>query len=124
MADSPPLATLAAQPFMVNVGGAVLIFTPNAKGKATSPYGKLALTVKAPRKPAGAHGTLTFTVAASKGTWTGDWADEGVDPLTTRKGAITMRVDVAVNGLRYSASSACAYASKAAKGGTFRNSAR
>jgi hypothetical protein len=117
--NGPALADLANQPIAVNIGGVVLTFAPNLKGKAVGSNGTLALVSKAPR--GGGSRTLTFTISAKKGTWAPEWLNDGVDlSVTQSKVTIKMPVTFALPGAVYTTQATCGYSSKAGKSATFK----
>jgi PKD repeat protein len=107
----------------VNVGGATGIFTLNSKGKAISDEGSISLTLKpsvrnkATGKVEFLGGPVNFKLQLKNGTWSDDWADEGVDPTADATGkSMTITVDLTLNGKTFTSNLTKSYSAKKGKG--------
>jgi uncharacterized protein (TIGR03790 family) len=112
----------------LDIGGARVDFTLDARGKAHNVNGTLALNLKpakrdrATRKLVFQGGDVAFKAKLSKGTWSDDWADEGIDPNATMSNTpMTLKVNFNIGGKVYVAVAHCSYMSKPAKSGVFKN---
>jgi len=110
---------------VIDAGGAKRTFTLDAKGRAHSTDGafqlKLKLTHnKTTKKSEFLGGNAPFKATLSKGTWTGAWADEGVNPAASgKKISLNVTVDLTFGGRVYESVIDTSFNSSAGKTGTF-----
>ena len=100
----------------VDLGGAAVRFKLDGRGVGVAEQGRFVLRIKAL-----AGGEAPFKVLAKKGTWSGAWADDGLDPGQDLEGTtLVLPARVTVGGKRYDASLEVTCRSKAGKGGRFK----
>jgi PKD repeat protein len=110
----------------VNVGGALVEFVLDAKGRAKNAGGSFMLKTKLVRnKTTKAKeflgGAAPFRIKLSKGTFSDDWEDEGADPdADANKAPMEIMVDLPFGGRVYTATVTTVYSAKAQKGGRFK----
>jgi len=109
---------------LLDVGGATVQFTLNAKGKAQSPQGTAQFKLKPMKKNKLTQkkefmgGAVPFTIKLSKVDLSSAWLDEGVDPESSAtNAAISVNIDLNLNGTIYTSNRAAHYTAKAKKGG-------
>jgi len=110
----------------INIGGASATFVLDGKGRAKNASGSFTLKLKRVRnkttkKSEFPGGDAPFMLKLSKGTWSDDWRDEGVDPTADAKNAaLPITVDLAFGGRVYTATADSLYSGKADKSGRFK----
>ena len=113
-------------PVTLNVSGATVPFTLDAKGHAKTAQGTLALQVKLKRDRT-THiatfpgGNVNFTAHLKNGTFAGFWLSLGVNPLKDAKSQpVTLTVDLTLQSQLYEAAVPTLYSARANKNGTLR----
>jgi hypothetical protein len=122
----PALLNVDQRAFAVSVGGMNVTFTLDAKGRGKNENGNVSLKLKPSKRNKATKvleflgGDVAFQCRLSKGTWSDDWADEGVDPALDTKGTdVEFGIDVALGGKPYDTTVTSLYKGKAEKGGSF-----
>jgi hypothetical protein len=105
----------------LNVGGARVSFTLDAKGRAKNDHGTFSMTLKGKRDAATktivfAGGDAPFKARLLHGTWSGDWTDEGVTSTDVSKSPMMLLVTIGLDGKLYGTSASVLYSSKKGKG--------
>ncbi|MDL5054125.1 Calx-beta domain-containing protein [Oscillatoria laete-virens NRMC-F 0139] len=110
----------------IDVGGAKVDFALNAKGLAKGKSGSIRLKLKfvkskITKKKEFKGGDVPFVAKLLAGTWSDDWADEGVNPSISEKAKpMSIVVDLPFAGKVYTATVPTVYSSKATKGARFK----
>jgi len=122
----PANLDVSAKDIVINVGGAVLTFTLDAKAKGKSLQGNAALTLKPSKRNKTTKkvdflgGDVAFKIKMAKGTWSDDWTDEGIlTTLDTKATNVPFALTLTLGGKPYIATVTTVYKGKADKGGTF-----
>jgi len=124
--DLPAMFNPNGVAVLLNVGGATAPFTLNERGQARSEQGSFALKLKLTRDKATktkffAGGSATFSAKLAKGTWSDDWADEGLNPASDTKNVPTnLNVRITLNGQMYGVTIQALSSTKAGKTGAFK----
>jgi len=111
---------------LLNIGGAVVPFTLNARGQGKSEQGSFTLKLKLTRDKATktkffAGGGAPFSAKIAKGTWSDDWADEGINGSSDTKNVPTLlTVRITLNGQMYGVSVDSVASTKTGKTGAFK----
>ena len=112
---------------VVDVGGAKINFVLNSKAQAKNAHGSIQLKLKPSVKDKISHkstflgGKVAFVVKLTKGSWSSDWSDEGVNPAINRVNlSIDFDINVNLGGTAYSTMVTTHYSSKAGKSGMFK----
>lgn len=111
---------------LLNAGGATSTFTLNAKGSAKSAFGTFSIKLKQTRNKATKTlsflgGDAPFKAKLSKGTWSDDWADEGLSGTADLKNAaLQMLFKLTLGGQLYGVTVDSTLNEKAAKTATFK----
>jgi hypothetical protein len=112
----------------IDIGGAQVDFTLDAKGRARNDNGSVMLRLKPSVRNATTNqaeftgGDVTFTAKLTGGTWADDWADEGADPAANATSTpMTLKVQVTLNGTLYVSDVQTTYSAKAGSAGKFKN---
>jgi PKD repeat protein len=125
--ELPALFDPTGKVLTLNVGGAKVAFTLDARGKARSNNGSIALVLKpsvrnkTTKQLEFLGGPVAFKAQLKNGTWAPDWADEGMNPAVTETGTISMVIDVLLNGKVYTTTADVSYNSKAGVGAKFKD---
>jgi hypothetical protein len=101
----------------VSIGGVVKTFTLDAKGKAKVGTDQAQLTVKAKRGVVAAQ-DARLSVKLSKGSFASSLVDEGLVNATVADVAVTMPVEIELNGKMYASAQPQTYKAKAGKTGS------
>ncbi|MEO6027678.1 MAG: hypothetical protein ABIR79_12495 [Candidatus Binatia bacterium] len=101
----------------VSIGGVVKTFTLDAKGKATVGTDKAQLTVKA-KKGVVAAQDAKLSVKLTKGSFASSLVDEGLVDAIVADVAVTMPVEIKLNGTMYASAQPQTYKAKAGKTGS------
>jgi len=122
----PANLDVSAKDIVINVGGAALTFTLDAKGKGKSLQGNAALSLKPSKRNKTTKkidflgGDVAFKIKMAKGTWSDDWTDEGIlTSLETKAANIPFALTLTLGGKPFTATVTTVYKGKADKGGTF-----
>ncbi len=107
---SPAGATL-----QVSVGGVVKSFTLDAKGKAKVGTDQAQVFVK--KKDVVLAQDARLNVKFAKGSFAESFDDEGLVNATVTNAAVTIPVEVVMNGTTYASAQAQSYTAKAGKSG-------
>lgn len=110
---------------VLNAGGASATFQLDAKGKGKSPEGSLTLKLKRKRNKATkqlefAGGAAPFLATLKKGSWSDEWADEGVQSVDAANLPISMTIRLTLGGRVYGTTVNATYSAKAGKSGKFK----
>jgi len=122
----PANLDVSTKDVVINVGGAILTFTLDAKGKGKSDQGNAALSLKPSKRNKTTKkldflgGDVVFKIKMAKGTWSDDWADEGIlTTLETKSTPVPFVINLTLGGKPFTATVTTTYKGKADKGGTF-----
>lgn len=122
----PANLDVSTKDIVINVGGAILTFTLDTKGKGKSDQGNAALSLKPSKRNKTTKkvdflgGDVAFKIKMAKGTWSDDWTDEGILTTLETKGAPAPFVlNLTLGGKPFAATVTTTYKGKADKGGTF-----
>jgi hypothetical protein len=113
----------AGQTLSLNVGGAIVNFTLDGKGKGKTAQGSIALKLKKSKGSKGSKatflgGNIPFKAALKGGTWAATW---GMNPAVNAKNQpMTMTIALTLNGVLYDAVVTVKYSAKATVGGKFK----
>jgi len=111
---------------LLNAGGAMGTFTLNAKGSAKSAAGSFTIKLKQTRNKATKTqsflgGDAPFKAKLAKGTWSDDWADEGLTGTADLKNApIQMVFKLTLGGQLYGVTVNSTLTERAEKSATFK----
>jgi len=123
----PAKTNFASTLLKVDAGGATEVFSLSDKGKGVTPNGSVQLKLKfttnrLTRIKEFVGGPVPFKITLKFGTWSDDWADEGISPAATVIGQpASMNVDITFNGRVYTASVNTLFSAKANLMGKFKN---
>jgi glucose/arabinose dehydrogenase/PKD repeat protein len=120
----PALFDPAGKTVFVNLNGAMVAFTLDAKGRAKNDSGTFQLRLKKKRnadtkKSEFPGGPGPFKASLKAGTWSDNWLSAGFDP-NVPKATINFAAEVALNGVVYVATVTVDYASQKAKTARFK----
>jgi len=110
----------------IDVSGARVVLTLDAKGRAKTDSASLMLKLKGKRNKATkqfefAGGDVPFKVSLKHGTWSTGWSAIGVNPAQNAfKAPTNLLVDFALNGTVYTSTVQALYSARAGKGGAFK----
>jgi PKD repeat protein len=113
----------SGQTLSLDVGGAIVSFTLDGKGKANTAQGSIALKLKKSKgskgtKPSFLGGNVPFKAIIKNGTWASIW---GLNPtVSTKNQPMKMTIALTLNGVLYDAVVAVKYSSKATIVGKFK----
>lgn len=102
----------------LDVAGAQQAFTLDAKGKGRDAATGSSVRLKLPSGFAG--GDVAFKATLRGGSWSDDWADEGLVDETVKDKAATLALAITLGSQPYVGSAEVLYRATAAKGGSFR----
>jgi hypothetical protein len=124
--DLPASFVPLGQTVVVDVGGAAVTFTLDAKGRSKVERNSFALSMKFLRDKATKQknfvgGSTKFQVKLSGGSWADDWADEGVDPAAeAKKAPMSIAAQIRIHGRVYESVLPVLYTAKPGVGGNFK----
>jgi hypothetical protein len=119
----PAQFTPTGQAVVLNIDGAIVNFTLDAKGHGSSDQGTFALKLKLKRDPATRQlyfpgGDVPFSARLKNGTWASAW---GMNPAVTVASApIKINASVQIGTLLFAATVDALYTAKASLGGSFK----
>lgn len=112
----------AGQTVTVDIGGASVDFTLDAKGHARNSQGSFTLKLKLSKSHSVIGGSAPFSCKLSNGNFASDWEASGINvSVDAKQVTMPMTVDVTLSGNDYSATVNGSYSCKAGKAAMFKN---